>query len=122
MGSNKGGRPKAKVKRAKQITVVCNMLEFKSISFKALSANVSKSEYLRVLGINGDVVFKVNTMPKEILRLTAELNQTNSLLNQIAHKRNKNDILSLEDRLHLKELIIRVQSVVDIINQEKRND
>lgn len=122
MVKNKGGRPKVKVKRNKQITVVCNLFEFKVIALKAETANVSKSEYLRELGMNSEVVFKVNTMPKEILMLTAELNQSNSLLNQIARKRNKNETLTLDDRLDIKRLIIGIQNVISQINQENNHD
>ena len=55
---NKGGRPKKLIRRNEQLAVMCTLVERKVIEHKAKAANVSISEYLRTLGLKGQVDMK----------------------------------------------------------------
>ena len=49
----KGGRPKKAVTKNQQLAVMCTLSERKLIEEKAKTANMSKSEYLRTIGLPG---------------------------------------------------------------------
>src|SRR5690349_18384634 len=63
---NKGGRPKKAIRRDEQLAVMCTLVERKVIEYKAKISDVSVSEYLRTLGVKGQVGRKIKTLPKEI--------------------------------------------------------
>jgi hypothetical protein len=62
---NKGGRPVKAVKRNKPLTVKCTIIEQKIIAGKAKKANLTVSEYLRELGLNGNIVMLVKRFLKK---------------------------------------------------------
>ena len=62
---NKGGRPKASLKRSNHLTVMCTIMEKKIIQMNARKAGTNISVFLRTLGLNERV--KVKTLPKEVL-------------------------------------------------------
>src|SRR2546430_9915142 len=88
---NKGGRPKKDIRRDEQLAVMCTLVERKAIEYKAKAANVSVSEYLRTLGVKGQVDRKIKTVPKEVLQFNGTLNHMAANLNQVAKKRNREE-------------------------------
>ena len=112
---NKGGRPSKAVKRNKPLTVKCTITEQKIIAGKAKKASLTISEYLRELGLNGNIVMLVKTIPKEVLALIAALNHVGGLLNQIAKKRNSNEELNALERADLKMLEGKVKELLEVI-------
>jgi len=64
--NSKGGRPKKIIKRDQQITVVCTLLERKTIEYKAKSIGLSYSEYLRQIGLTGKIdscIYRLKSVP-----------------------------------------------------------
>lgn len=111
--TNKGGRPRAAIKRDVALTVMCNIIEKKLIQAGAKKAKTTVSVYLRELGLNGTVKIKVKTLPKEILQFTGTLNHMAANLNQIARKRNANEDLNALDRALLNKEVRAVQGLVE---------
>ena len=93
------------------------MLEQKVIAIKAKKAGLTTSQYLRKLGLNGNIVMRIKTLPKEILALTAALNHVGGLLNQIARKRNSNEELNALERADLKVLEGKIKEILETIKQ-----
>ena|ERR1022692_1767722 len=87
----KGGRPKKDIKRDEQLAVMCTLKERKRIEYKAQTAGISMSEYLRECGLKGQVDIKIRTLPKEALLLIAAFNHNSANLNQIAKGCNRGD-------------------------------
>lgn len=112
---SKGGRPKKLVKRDYPITVKCTGVEKKIIEHKAKKAVLSKSEYLRELGLAGKVVIMVKNLPGEVLALTGALNNVGGLLNQIAKKRNSGEELNALERADLTVLKRRLADILEAI-------
>ena len=113
--NKKGGRPRKAVTKSQQLAVMCTLSERKLIEEKAKNANMSKSEYLRTIGLSGKIDIKIKALPKEVLFFTATLNHMAANMNQIAHKRNCNDELNAIERAELNVLSQQVkQLVIDI--------
>ena len=108
---NKGCRPKKNIRRDEQLAVMCTLVERKAIEYKARVSNMSISEFLRTLGLKGQVDRKIKTLPKEILQMIGVLNHMAANLNQVAKKKNRdepfNDI-DRDDFMRLFEEIIEV--------------
>ena len=102
--NRKGGRPKKIIQRDQQITVVCTLLERKAIEYKAKSISLTKSEYLRQIGLTGKIDMHKKVLPKEVLQLTGNLNHIAANLNQVAKKRNSMDELNAIERAELQQL------------------
>jgi hypothetical protein len=101
--NSKGGRPKKMVKRDQQITVACSLVERKAIEYKAKTAGLTNSEYLRQMGLTGKVDRRQKVLPKEVLQLTGTLNHLAANLNQVAKKRNSLDELNAIERSELQQ-------------------
>lgn len=101
-GKNKGGRPPKTIKRNRIIALKCTLLEERIIRGKAKKAMLSVSEYLREMAINGAIMMRGRPLPKEILAFTGTLNHLAANLNQIAKLRNGFELLTLEERINLK--------------------
>ena len=112
---SKGGRPSKATKRNQPLTVKCTTIEKSIISNKAKKANQTISEYLRTLGLNGNIVMVVKTVPNEILAFCGALNHVGGLLNQIAKKRNSNDELNAFERADLKLLQAQIKEILETI-------
>ena len=112
---SKGGRPTKAIKRNKPLTVKCTTIEKTIIENKAKKVNQTTSEYLRMLGLSGNSVMVVKTIPKEVLALCGALNHLDGLLNQVAKKRNSNDELNALERADLKLLEMRIKEIVEAI-------
>jgi hypothetical protein len=110
---NKGGRPKASLKRSNHLTVMCTIMEKKIIQMNARKAGTNISVFLRTLGLNERV--KVKTLPKEVLQLTGTLNHVAANLNQIARKRNGVDELDAMDRALLNQEVRSLQGLVKAV-------
>ncbi|WP_259069937.1 plasmid mobilization protein [Mucilaginibacter sp. X4EP1] len=110
---NKGGRPKASLKRSNHLTVMCTIMEKKIIQMNARKAGTNISVFLRTLGLNERV--KVKTLPKEVLQLTGTLNHVAANLNQIARKRNGVDELDAMDRALLNQEVRSLQGLVKTV-------
>ena len=111
----KGGRPKKAVTKNQQLAVMCTLSERKLIEEKAKTVNMSKSEYLRKIGLSGKIDIKIKVLPKEVLFFTATLNHMAANMNQIAHKRNCNDELNAIERAELNVLSQQVKQLVNDI-------
>jgi hypothetical protein len=111
----RGGRPKQAVTKNQQLAVMCTLTERKLIEEKAKTANMSKSEYLRTIGLSGKIDMKIKVFPKEVLFFTATLNHVAANMNQIAHKRNCNDELTAIERAELNFLSQQVKQLVNDI-------
>ena len=98
---NKGGRPPKMDKRSQQLAVMCTITERKQIEEKARMANLSVSEFLRTLALQGQVGRKIKQLPKEILLFTATLNHLAANMNQLARQRNQGNDLSPAQRVDL---------------------
>jgi peptidoglycan hydrolase CwlO-like protein len=108
---NKGGRPLKAVKMDQQLAVMCTVDERKIIEAKASTANVSVSELLRTVALQGQVDRKIKIFPKEVLLFTATLNHLAANINQIAKKRNQNDELNDTERAGLNSLTEQVKNL-----------
>lgn len=113
---NKGGRPKKVVKRDQLLAIKCTLYERKIIEAKAKKMNLTVSEYLREIGLTTKIDYRNKALPKEVLSLTGMLNHMAANLNQIAKKRNSNDVLSPLERA---ELMVRSGQVKDLAVQIK---
>ncbi|MNG01028.1 hypothetical protein D3C85_110260 [compost metagenome] len=113
---NKGGRPKKVVKKDQLLAIKCTLYERKIIEAKAKKMNLTVSEYLREVGLTTKIDYRNKALPKEVLSLTGMLNHMAANLNQIAKKRNSNDILSPLERA---ELMVRSGQVKDLAVQIK---
>ena len=113
--NKKGGRPKKAVTKNQQLAVMCTISERKMIEEKADAANMSKSEYLRTIGLSGKIDIKIKALPKEVLFFKATLNHLAANMNQIAHKRNSNDELNAIERAELNVLSQQVKQLVNDI-------
>jgi len=110
--NNKGGRPPKEVKRLRTLSVKCSFFEGVQIENKAKQVCLSVSEYLREMGLNGAVKFRVKTLNREVLLLTGTLNHIAANLNQIAKKRNSFDELSVLERARLNQQSAILQQLV----------
>lgn len=106
---NKGGRPKKQIPRNQQLAVMCTITERKIIEAKAKSSNISISEFLRTLALEGQIDRKIKTLPKEILLFTATLNHLAANMNQVAKKRNHHDELNAIERATLTVLSTEIK-------------
>jgi hypothetical protein len=97
----KGGRPKKAVRKDQLLGVKCSLVERKAIEARAKSVNLSVSEYLRKMGLTGKIDKREYAFPKEVLLLTGTLNHLAANLNQIAHKRNRQEELNAVERAAL---------------------
>lgn len=113
---NKGGRPKKTIKRDQLMAIKCTLYERKIIEAKAKKINITVSEYLREIGLTTKIDYRNKALPKEVLSLTGMLNHMAANLNQIAKKRNSNDVLSPLERA---ELMVRSGQVKDLAVQIK---
>jgi hypothetical protein len=111
----KGGRPRKAITKNQQLAVMCTLAERKLIEEKAETANMSKSEYLRTIGLSGKIDIKIKVLPKEVLFFTATLNHLAANMNQIAHKRNCNDELTEVERAELNALSQQVKGLASDI-------
>jgi hypothetical protein len=111
----KGGRPRKAVTKNQQLAVMCTLLERKLIEEKAENANMTKSEYLRTIGVSGKIDIRIKALPKEVLLFTATLNHMAANMNQIAHKRNCNDELDAIERAELNLLSQQIKQLVNDI-------
>lgn len=112
---SRGGRPLKAVKMDQQLAVMCTFDERRIIEAKANTANVSVSEFLRTIALQGQVDRKIKTFPKEILLFTATLNHLAANINQIAKKRNQNDELNDTERASLNCLTEQIKTLASEI-------
>ena len=113
---NKGGRPPKSVKRNRVLALKCASFEKVRISARAKKTGLTVSEYLRGLGLNGQIVITEKVLPKEVLLLLGTLNHMAANLNQIAKKRNSVvDELNAAERASLEILSRELKQLVVII-------
>ena len=113
---NKGGRPKKLIRRNEQLAVMCTLVERKVIEYKAKAANVSISEYLRTLGLKGQVDMKIKALPKEILEFKGTLNHMAANLNQVARKANREESFNDMER---DEFLMLSKEILELIKKIK---
>lgn len=112
---NKGGRPKKAIKKGESITVKCCLFDKKAIKARVKTVGLTPSEYLLKLGLTGQIDTRQKVLPKEVLELKALLNHLAANVNQIAKKRNSNEVLDAIDRANLLTLESQVKEVVSQI-------
>lgn len=113
---NKGGRPTKDIKRNRVVTLKCASYEQTRISVNAKKAGLSVSEFLREMGLNGQVVTIEKALPKEVLVAIGTLNHLAANLNQIAKKRNSViDELNAAERADLAILSRQFKEIVVLI-------
>ncbi|MBN8876924.1 MAG: hypothetical protein J0I32_05210 [Sphingobacteriales bacterium] len=113
---NKGGRPAKPIKRNNVLTLKCASYEQARISANAKKASMTVSEFLREMGLNGQVVTTQKVLPVAILELTGTLNHMAANLNQIAKKRNSVvEELNAAERANLEILSREVKSIAQLI-------
>jgi len=118
--NSKGGRPKKVLKRDIALTVKCNTTEQTLIISKASQSQLTVSEYLRTLGLNGKIDRQIKALPKEILLFTATLNHLAANINQIAKQCNTYNQLTVVERIELQALSIKIKHLAsDIKNYLK---
>jgi hypothetical protein len=108
---NKGGRPKKTIRRDEQLAVMCTIIERKAIEHKAKLASISVSEFLRTLGVKGQVDRKIKVLPKEILQMIGTLNHMAANLNQVAKKKNRDEPFNDMERDEFMQLIKEITEV-----------
>lgn len=114
---NKGGRPSKEIKKNIILTLKCSAVEKMVITQKAKELNRNISEYIREICLNGQADRRVKVLPAEVLALSGTLNHIAANINQIAWKHNKDEILSLEERVNLQRLAPVLKEIaVDIKN------
>jgi hypothetical protein len=109
---SKGGRPKKIIRRDEQLAVMCTLVERKVIEYKAKTSNVSISEYLRTLGVKGQIDRKIKTLPKEILQFIGTLNHMAANLNQVAKKRNRDESFNDMERDEFMQLFRDIRELI----------
>ncbi|MEP6728128.1 MAG: mobilization protein [Bacteroidota bacterium] len=110
---NKGGRPPKSVKRNRVVALKCASYEQTMISARAKKTGLTVSEYLREMGLNGQIVITERVLPREVLSLAGTLNHMAANLNQIAKKRNSVvDVLNAADRASLEFLSRELKQLV----------
>ena len=75
----------------------------KIIENKAKLSNISISQFLRELALQGQVDRKIKALPKEVLLFTATLNHLAANMNQVAYKRPRGDELNAIERATLQQ-------------------
>lgn len=117
---SKGGRPKKLLKRDIALTVKCNTSEHAVIVSKAQAAQLTVSEYLRTVGLNGKVDSQIRVLPQEVLLFTATLNHLAANINQIAKQGNTYNQLTAVEMIELRILANDVKHLAtDIKNYLK---
>lgn len=120
-GKNEGGRPTKAIKRNQVLSLKCTHLERVKISANAKKARLTVSEFLRELGLNGQVVTTQKVLPAEILAFTGTINHMAANLNQAAKKRNSVvDELTAAERASLEVLSREVKQIVQLIKMYLR--
>ncbi|GAA0548274.1 plasmid mobilization protein [Chitinophaga japonensis] len=109
---NKGGRPKKLVKREACISVHCSLTEKEDIEKRAKAVLLDASNYLREMGLTGKIDSSHRPLPGEVLEFTGLLNHLSANMNQIARKRNSNDVLSDQDCTTLMDLAVEIKALV----------
>jgi hypothetical protein len=109
---NKGGRPRKNIRRDEQLAVMCTIIERKAIEHMAKLANISVSEYLRTVALNGRVDMKKKALPKEVLEFKGILSHMAANLNQVAKKRNKEESFNDMERDEFMMLCKHIQEVI----------
>lgn len=113
--NNKGGRPKAEVKRDQQLAVMCTLEERNLIEEKAKQSNSPVSVWLRSLALQGQTGSAKNKVPKEVLLFTATLNHLAANINQLTKKHNQYDLFSDAEIDQLQSLIKDVKQLATAI-------
>lgn len=114
---NKGGRPKKVIKKGQSITVKCSLFDKQAIKARAKIVGLTPSEYLRELGLAGQIDMRKRKLPEEVLELKGELKHIGSNLNQIAKKRNSNEMLDAVERANLLILAGKTDKAVSSIEK-----
>jgi hypothetical protein len=109
---NKGGRPGKADKRDQLLGIKCTLDEREVIESKAKVVALTVSEYLRQMGLTGNIDMRKKVLPKEILQFIGTLGHVAANLNQIAKKRNSFDELNALERAELQHLSGQVKQLV----------
>ncbi|WP_346239613.1 plasmid mobilization protein [Niabella insulamsoli] len=112
---NKGGRPRKEEKRSYRLRVACSAKEVAIIESKASAVGLTLSEFLREAALNSQVVSRQNTLPKEVLSFTAQLNHLAANMNSLAYKNNAAQTFSVFERTELKQLVLEVKQLAAAI-------
>lgn len=122
--NKKGGRPQKENPKKDFIGVHCAKDQKEIIEKRAASINLSSSEFLRELGVNGKIINK--TIDKTVLQELGNLSHIRSCLNQLAKKKNQGKEFDLYERtllLDTAESLLKAGELIQIkIKNEINND
>lgn len=107
------GRPEKSDKKDRILALKCSSADEMIIRKNAALYKLPVSVYIRDIAVQHRV--QVKTLPQEVLVFQTRINQTCSLLNQLARKKNKNEQLSAIDRAQLSDLVDELLSIVKTI-------
>lgn len=99
----KPGRPKSPVPSIRIVGVRLTSIQFKLIEAYANKSEMTISEYMRSMALNGKIELYKRSFPKEAIALIGTFNHIAANLNSLAHRNNRGDFLSPGDRDSLRE-------------------
>lgn len=99
---NKGGRPPKAIKHSEQLSALCTPIERSIVEGKAKAANMSVSEFLRRIALDGKIIVK--SYPREILKISAQLNHLAANIYNISKRLNYNQSITAEEQELLRQL------------------
>jgi len=98
-----GGRPKSLVPADRKVGIRLTHIQFKLIEAYAIKSEMTISEYMRSMALNGKIELYKRSFPKEAIALIATFNRIAANLNSLAHKNNRGDFLTQDDKAGLRE-------------------
>jgi hypothetical protein len=111
----RGGRPKKTIKKDQFINVRCTVEEKKIISAKANDMVLKPGEYLRIVGLNQQIVMKRKNLPQEALQMIGVMNHLSANMNQFARKMNMNERFSFSDFINFSKLTSEIKAIPPLI-------
>ena len=90
---------------------MCTVVGRSGICQRQKSLQISVSQFLREMGLKGQVNLNRKSIPKEILLLSGTLNHVAANLNQIAKKRNQGEELNALERAQVQSLRTELSTI-----------
>lgn len=98
-----GGRPKSLLPADRKVGIRLTHIQFKLIEAYAIKSEMTISEYMRTMALKGKVELFKRSFPKEAINLISTFNHIAANINNLAHRNNRGDFLTPEDRKRLGE-------------------
>lgn len=117
---NKGGRPQKENPKKDFIGVHCTKEQKDIIEKRAAAINLSSSEFLRELGVNGKIICR--TIDKTVLQELGNLSHIRSCLNQLAKKKNQGKDFNLYERTLLFDTADTLLKAGELVQMKIKNE